>query len=179
MQGSAYIATSVDGMIATSDGGVGFLDQYPPEDSNDDLGFSKFLSTIDVIIMGRKTFERVLSFNTWPYGDIKLVVCSRAAVQIPDRLRESVSFSNESPAELFQALSQAEHSHAYVDGGFTIHRFLEAGLIDSLTITTVPIILGDGVPLFSSLPRSIQLTHRETKVIPPHGLVMTTYTVCR
>lgn len=192
MKGSVYIACTQDGFIATPDGSVGFLDQYnsPPakEDDEgtttdqvvDDMGFATFLESVDVIIMGRKSFEKVLSFGEgmWAYGKTPVVVWTRNkdSFEIPDFCREMVTCSSLVPTELMKLLEGKGHKHAYIDGGRTIQEFLRCGLVDELILTRVPLILGDGIPLFGNVGREVPLLHVRTSTYP-NGLVMTKYRV--
>ena len=134
------------------------------------------MDSVDVLVMGRKTFEQVVSFGQWPYGMTPVIVLSRGQVEIPPELSETVSQSSGSPVELLGGLSDKGVGHVYVDGGSTIGGFLDAGLIDRITITTVPIALGEGIGLLASVGKDIKLTHEQTKVFD-FGFVQTTYSV--
>jgi dihydrofolate reductase len=152
MKASVNIALSVDGMIADSDGGVDWLNNQPSIEG-EDFGFQAFLDSVDVMIMGRKTFEVVVSFGkeAWAYGELPVVVMSRqaASVEIPEHLKKTVSTSSLGPKALVEKLESEGYKHAYVDGGYTIRQFLKEKLIQHLNLSTVPIVLGDGIPLFS------------------------------
>jgi dihydrofolate reductase len=183
IKGSVFIATTIDGFIARPDGAVDFLNAYhvPEEHSGNDgdMGFSDFLSTVDVIVMGRKSFEMVASFGSdlWAYGDTPVVVCTRQdSVDIPHYCCETVSCSRLRPGELMGYLESKGHRHAYIDGGITIQRFLEADLIEEMTLTRVPVILGSGIPLFCNLGKEVHLRHLKTKSYA-NGLVTTHYKV--
>ena len=178
MKASINIALSVDGMIAESNGGIDWLNNQPSIEG-EDLGFQAFLDSVDVMIMGRNTFEKVVSFgpDAWAYGDLPIVVLSRATVQIPKHLQKTVSSSSLNPNELVTKLEGEGYEHAYVDGGYTIRKFMKEGLIQHLTLTTVPIILGDGISLFSDQGRS-DLELIESKAWP-NGMVQNKYKVLR
>ncbi len=158
MKTSVFIANSLDGYIARNDGAIDWLnaanEMAPP---GEDCGYAAFMSTIDVIIMGRNTFELVLSFGGWHYGDKRLIVLSRKPYAIPAHVPKTVTASSESPAALLQRLSAEGATHAYVDGGLTIQSFLRAGLINDITITLIPVILGEGKPLFGSVAADVHL----------------------
>ena len=130
-QCSVFIATSLDGFISRPDGSIDWLEaangSVPP---GEDCGYAAFMSTIDTLVMGRKTFDLVRTFETWPYGDKRVHVISRGAVEIPDTRGGLVTTSGESPEALVHRLSDAGASHLYIDGGLTIQSFLVAGLID-------------------------------------------------
>ena len=149
MKASIYIATSVDGMIADKDGDIDWLNNQP-QIEGEDHGFQEFLDSIDVLIMGRNTFEKVVSFGeeAWAYGNRPVIVMSRGSVKIPDYLLKKVSSSSLEPKQLLEKLESEGYKHAYVDGGFTIRKFLKQGLIQRIILTTIPIILGDGIRLF-------------------------------
>jgi len=153
IQAIVQIAVTVDGLIAEPDGGVGFLDMYPACEG-DNFDFSGFLDSIDVIIMGRNTFDMVVSFgeDMYAYRDIKMVVCSRdpSRVVIPEFLRKTVSASCETPRKMLQRLEDDGFRRAYVDGGITIQRFLREDCIHRLILTRVPLLLGAGIPLFAN-----------------------------
>ena len=176
MKGSVYIALTVDGFIATPDGNVDFLIPYQ-QSAEDDMGFFAFLKRVDVIIMGRNSFEKVVSFgkDAWPYDKIPLVVWSRQGTEIPDYCRDSVSCSSLSPNALMSFLESKGHKHAYIDGGKTIQHFLKAKQIHNFILTRVPILLGEGIPLFEEGDQ-VPLVHTKTKAYK-NGLVMSYYDV--
>ena len=140
----------------------------------EDCGYKAFMESVDTLIMGRKTFEQVLTFGPWHYGDTPVVVLSHNPVTIPSHLPDTVSHSSESPRALLERLSGQGVKHVYVDGGNTIQGFLAESLIDEITITCVPIALGDGIPLFGPMEKDLKLTHVNTKTYD-FGFVQTTY----
>ena len=177
IQASVFIATSLDGYIAREDGKLDWLDAANatvPED--EDCGYYDFMKTVDVLVMGRKTYEKVLSFGMWPYGDTSVIVLSSNEIEIPNDLIQSVSCSSESPKELCERLANEEAKRIYVDGGITIQRFLAEGLINDVTITVIPIVLGSGKPLFGIVEKDIPLKHISTKTYD-FGFVQLTYNV--
>ena len=174
---SVYIATSLDGFIARKDDALDWLDEANstvPE--GEDCGFQAFMASIDTLIMGRKTYEKVLSFGQWAYGETPVIVLSRNLISFPGSLPETVTHSSESPRDLLDRLSQEGVRHVYVDGGTTIQGFLSAGLINEITVTVIPVILGGGFPLFGSLDQDVPLTHVHT-IAYDFGFVQTTYSV--
>ena len=172
MTNFVYIATSIDGFIATNDGGVDWLNDIPnPEQS--DYGFTKFMSGIDAIIMGRNTFEQVITFGTWPY-DKPVFVLSNTLTEIPNGYESKVKIVSGDLNELINILHEKGYSNLYVDGGKTIQNFLKEDLIDAMIITKVPILLGDGIPLFGKLTQSMKFEHINTEVIN-YSLVMSYY----
>ena len=169
MKCSVYIATSLDGYIATPDGGVDWLHSTGnPEadlEDNSDMGFGNFISTVDCMIMGRKCMETISNMNLtpeqWPYGDIHIVVLSNTLKAPPENLAGKVEmFSGELP-DLIKKLESKGFGHAYVDGGSTITSFINQKLIDEITITTVPILLGEGISLFGKLNNRVKLEKAE------------------
>jgi len=179
MRVSVYIATSVDGFIAREDGGLDWLDaasEKVPE--SEDCGYLHFMESVDVLAMGRKTYQQILSFGEWPYGDKPVIVLSSKAVTVPDGLAKTVSHSSESPGELCSRLSASGIKRLYIDGGVTIQRFIAAGLVDDITITLIPVLLGGGRPLFGKLDKDVLLDHVETKTFD-FGFIQTTYKVIK
>lgn len=185
MKASVYIATSLDGFIAREDGSLDWLPQSDTDidstetdvaDVDGDMGFQAFMASIDAMVMGRNTFETVLSFGQWPYGDTRVIVLSRRGVEIPDHLTATVETSSSPLHELVEHLSARGFEHLYVDGGSTIQSFLNGGLITQLIITRIPVLIGSGIPLFGPLDNDIHLNHIET-VSMPGGLVQSTYQV--
>ncbi|HUN22183.1 MAG TPA: dihydrofolate reductase family protein [Anaerolineales bacterium] len=153
MKVSVFIAVSLDGYIARKDGNLDWLDEANTRvPAGEDCGYGKFIASVDVLIMGRKSFEKVLSFGGWHYGELPVVVWSRQGVEIPNPLAGTVSCSSEAPQALLERLAQAGHQHAYVDGGLTVQSFIHAGLVNELIITTLPVLLGEGIPLFAPAP---------------------------
>jgi dihydrofolate reductase len=145
---SVFIATSLDGYIADKNGGIDWLHSMP-NPTNDDMGYSQFMDRIDAIVMGRNTFETVLGFDIkWPYSK-PVFVLSSSLQEIPEELKDRVTLLNLKPAEVVKKINSSGYKRLYIDGGKTIQTFLKEGLIDELIITIIPIILGDGTPLFN------------------------------
>lgn len=153
MQCSVYIAMSLDGYIAKPDGDINWLMEYGSPDEVETYGFTEFLASVDVLIMGRKTFEKVQSFDTWPYGDRRVIVLSSTLKTISGAYRERVELYKGPLSELVNMLVIKKYHRAYIDGGKTIQSFLESDFITDMEITLVPILLGEGVPLFGSLQK--------------------------
>lgn len=145
-----FIATSIDGYIADKDGGIDFLHSVP-NPTNDDLGYSEFMSNVDGIVMGRNTFEVVRGFDIdWPYT-VPVFVLSERMKSVPDELLGKVSLVKGPLKEVLTTIHNTGAKQLYIDGGKTIQSFLREDLIDEMTITIIPTILGDGVPLFEDL----------------------------
>lgn len=171
MKASVFIATSIDGFIARSDGSLDWL----PTDC-EAHGYDEFIASVDTIVIGRMTFETVLSFDAWPYGSKPVVVLSTtlSELRVPDDAICDLMAG--APREIVQRLEERGREHLYIDGGVTIQRFLRAGLIQRMTITRVPVLLGSGIPLFGPVPEDIRLEHLATRVYRP-GLVQSEYVV--
>lgn len=172
MKLSVFCGVSVDGFLARANHALDFLDTGGEEPH----GFEEFYSNIDVIVIGRKTFEVVLTFGGWPYGKKPVVVLSSRSLDFSSIKNGVVEQMAGEPAEIVARLSERGFKHAYIDGGITIQRFLAAGLIDRLVITRVPILIGSGIPLFGPLPRDITLTHVATRSYKG-GLVQSEYEI--
>ncbi len=178
MKISVYIATSLDGFIARRDGDLDWLHDFETEESSEDFGYAAFMADIDVIVMGRHTFAKVQTFKSWPYEAKHVIVLSHHQLSIPANLSDTVEASSLKPHKLLSNLRERGFKHAYIDGGMTIQSFLCAGAINELTITRVPRLIGDGVPLFGILEQDIVLRHLRTQAYP-NGFVQSQYEVLK
>ncbi len=182
MKASVYIATSLDGSIAREDGSLDWLEGSGEEVSkddkpqNEDYGYKAFMDSVDALVMGRNTFEKVLGFGGWAYGEKPVIVLSSRSLQIPEHLSKTVEAMSGSPEEVVARLSERGMKHLYVDGGVTVQRFLRAGLIQRLIITRIPVLIGAGIPLFGPLEQDIKLRHIRTQSYPS-GFVQSEYEV--
>lgn len=174
MANFVYIATSLDGYIAGPDGELDWLMNFPnPEKS--DFGFAKFIKKIDALVMGRKTFEKVVSFGgNWPYPKPVFVLTSTLR-QIPEHLEGKVELVNGDLRAIVNDLNDRWFKNLYIDGGTTVQSFMQAGLVDELIISRIPILLGNGIPLFGKLnqPQMFELVKNEEF---KNGITKTTYT---
>ncbi len=168
MKCSVYIATSADGYIATPDGGVDWLHTSEDLDADmgsEDMGFQSFMNSVDCMVMGRKCMEMIAGMNLtpeqWPYGDIEIVVLSNTIKEAPENLRGKIEMYSGKIHDLLLKLEKRGLKHAYIDGGSTITSFINLKLIDEMIITTAPILLGDGIPLFGKIDQSIKLKNAE------------------
>lgn len=172
-----FIATSLDGFIARNDGQIDWLDTANQGVTpGEDCGFHAFMQDVDVLVMGRNTFELVLTFDGWPYGDTRLVVMTSRELVLPDKVPPTVSVTAESPRSLVARLEREGVKKVYVDGGLTIQSFLKEGLIDELIITRIPVLLGSGKALFGAVPSDVWLEHVSTQAYP-FGFVQSRYRV--
>jgi dihydrofolate reductase len=169
---SVFVGTSVDGFIARTNGNLDFL----PAGGGEPHGYDEFIATVDALVIGRKTFETVLAFPEWPYGDKRVVILSSRPLDFSGVRGGVVEQMAGSPAEIVSKLAASGAHHLYVDGGITIQEFLRAGLVERLVITRVPVLIGDGIPLFGALPHDLRLRHVATQHYSS-GLVKSEYQV--
>lgn len=176
---SVFIATSVDGFIARKDGDIEWLNKANASvPRGEDCGYNALMGTVDVLVMGRNSYEKVCSFGTWPYADTPVIVLSSNPIEFSSDSPSTIQHSSEQPRQLCERLSRDGVRHIYIDGGITIQRFLSAGLIDEMTITVIPIILGDGIPLFGPTKSDVALTCTEAKAFD-FGFVQLKYAVTK
>ena len=168
-----FIAASLDGYIARKDGDINWLLQR--DDPTEDHGYTAFIADKDWIVMGRGSYEKVLTFDEWPY-DRPVLVLSRQLTDtpVPEALKGKVQFSHRTPREVIDDLAAQNVHRVYIDGGQVIQSFLREGLVADIVITTVPVLLGSGIPLFGSLPHDIDLTLLSSRS-SPSGLVQSHY----
>ena len=171
VKASVFVGTSLDGFIARPHGALDFL----PPGGGEPHGYEEFMATVDALVIGRNTFDTVLAFDTWPYGKKPVVVLSSRPLA-PTPQGAAVERMSGPPAEVVSQLAARGIGHIYVDGGMTIQAFLQAGLIQRLIITRVPVLIGVGIPLFGALPHDIALTHVATRQYAS-GLVQSEYVV--
>jgi len=172
MTNSVYIASSLDGYIATPKGGIEWLNTFP-NPSESDYGYHEFIEGIDAIVMGRKTFEMVSSFSPWPYSQ-KVFVLSNSLKEIRPELVDKAEVVSGDLKTIIKKLHKDGYQNLYVDGGKTIQSFLKKNLIDELIITKLPILLGDGIPLFSAQDQKVKFEHCSTEVFEG-GIVKSHY----
>lgn len=160
---SVFIATSLDGYIADKNGGTDWLHSIP-NPTNDDMGYSDFMSGINAIIMGRTTFETVCSFDIdWPYK-IPVFVLSHTLTELPDEYNDKVFLQKGSLKTILTDIHERGFHNLYIDGGTTIQSFLKEDLIDEMIITTIPVLLGGGFPLFADLPKALTFECVSSKI---------------
>ncbi len=175
ISGHVFIATSLDGFIARNNGDIGWL--LERDDPSEDHGYDAFIDTIDVILMGRGTYESIQTVRPWPYTRPVVVMSgSLKSQQIPEDLAGKVLFSDKSPKQTMEMLEAAGNRRVYVDGGLVIQSFLREGLIADMVITHVPVLLGQGRSLFGAIPSDIALVHEETRSFAS-GLVQSRYRI--
>ncbi len=177
MKISAFIAASLDGYIAREEGDLDWL-PGPENAAGEDYGYQRFFDSVDLLVMGRRTFEKVLTFGTWSYKDKPVLVLSSHEVEIPAALKSTVKWSSSSPAELVQEFARMIVHNVYVDGGKTIQGFLASGLLDEMTVSWIPILIGQGIPLFGHLNKDVHLKLLENRSFD-NGIVQSRYEIIR
>lgn len=171
---SVFCGLSLDGFIARPNGELDWLmDGGQP----DDHGYNDFVSTVDGLVIGRKTYETVLGFGGWFYGEMPVVVLSNGELK---KLPEggNVERMSGDPTRIVAELESRGRHHLYIDGGITIQRFLRAGLIDRMVLSRLPILIGDGIPLFGSTESDIRWKLERVKEFPS-GMVQCEYSLLR
>jgi len=158
-----YIAQSLDGYIADKNGDIDWLMDIPnPE--NSDFGFAEFMSKIDAVVMGRNTFEKVNSFGVWSYTK-PVYVISASLHDLPQKYSGEVEILNLKPKQIIETLEKEGMKNLYIDGGSLIQSFLSEDLIDELIITSIPVLLGGGIPLFGKLNNSLKFKFQKSEVL--------------
>jgi dihydrofolate reductase len=172
MQVSVFCGVSVDGFLARRNDDIDFLD----EGGQVAHGFEEFFSSVDALCIGRRTYEKVRSFGGWAYGPKRVVVLSSKALDFSSIEGGNVEQMSGPPATIVFQLAASGIKQLYLDGGLTIQGFLRDGLVHRLIVTRVPVLIGDGIPLFGSLPHDVKLEHVATRTYPT-GLVQSEYLV--
>ena len=161
MSNTVFIATSLDGYIADKDGGLDWLNSIPNPD-NLDMGWVNFIDRIDALVMGRRTFDKVCSFNCeWPYSK-PVFVLSNSLKSIPEGYEAKAEPIKGSLSKVVEKIHQRGYKHLYIDGGVTVQSFLKEDLIDEIIITIIPTLLGGGTPLFGELSEQVEFEHVKT-----------------
>jgi dihydrofolate reductase len=173
MKTSVFVGTSVDGFIARHNGDFDFL----PVGGGEPHGYNEFIASVDVLVIGRNTFEKVITFEQWPYSGKRVVVLSSRPIDLSGVSSEQVEVMRGTPAQIVARLEATGATHAYIDGGITVQSFLREGLIQRLVITRVHVLVGEGIPLFGVVPHDIALRHIQTTSYQS-GLVKSEYEVC-
>jgi dihydrofolate reductase len=169
---AVFIAVSLDGFIARADGSIDWLTERGKQAG--ETGYDEFMGRIDTVVIGRATYEQVLTFGFWPYeGKQVEVLSSTLAPDVDERI-----IVHRTIASLVETLTDRGAKRVYADGGQVIQTFLREGLLNELTITTVPVLLGGGIRLFGDLDQDIPLTHNATRTLNA-GFVQSDYTIRR
>jgi dihydrofolate reductase len=169
---AVFIAVSLDGFIARPDGAIDWLTERGEQAG--DTGYDEFMAAVDTVVLGRRTYEKVLTFGFWPYEGKQVEVLSST---LPADVDERV-IVHRTLDGLVETLNDRGAKRIYADGGRIVQTFLRAGLLNELTITTVPVLIGQGIPLFGALDADITLTHNATRTLNA-GFVQSDYTIRR
>ena len=174
---AVFVGVSLDGFIARPNGDLDWLMGEGGGDSAE-YGYNDFIADIDAIVMGRNTFQKVLTFDKWYYDNKRVVVLSHRRLDLSAAQARggTVEQMAGSPEEIVAKLAASGASRLYVDGGITIQQFLRAGLIHRLIISRLPVLIGEGIPLFGALPHDIRLNHIATRTFSG-GMVQSEYHV--
>ncbi len=160
---SIFIGTSIDGYIADVNGNIGYLNSVPNPDQND-MGYVKFVNTIDALVMGRTTFQKVLSFGVeWPYK-VPVFVLSNSLKDIPKGYADKIEIISGTVSEILDIVHKKGYNRLYIDGGRTIQNFISEDQIDEYIITVIPILLGGGFSLFGEHKYPINLKLKSSEV---------------
>ena len=184
MKCSVYIATSVDGFIAKKDGSVDWLHTagIPEADMGNqaDMGMTEYMESVDCLIMGRKCMETISNMNLtpeqWPYGSTRIIALSNTVKQAPDNVKDKIEMYSGDLQALVSKLESEGHQHAYIDGGTTIQTFINLQLINEMTITHAPVLLGEGILLFGKTIKDIKLEQAQATAFA-NNFVQVKYTV--
>jgi len=176
MKVSAFIATSLDGYIARPDGDIEWLMNADNSGGKEDYGYKEFSDTVDCMVIGRNSMEKVMSFPEWPYESKRVVVLSNTLKETPSQLKDKVELYSGSLKKLVTALENEGCKRIYIDGGKTIQSFINEALLTDITITKIPVLLGEGLSLFGKTKHDIKLKHIESKSYPS-GFVKSTYEI--
>lgn len=172
---SVYIATSLEGFIARTDGAIDWLHgDSEAEIPGEDFGYAVFAEQTDCMVIGRGTFEAVRAFEPWPYAGRRVIVLSNSMSSPPNGFEDKIEVRNSAPAALAKELYDSGVRHVYLDGGKLIQSFMRAGLVDDMIVTRLPILIGAGRPLFGPLETDVRLKHDWTKIYD-NGFVQSRY----
>lgn len=168
-----FIGTSLDGFIAKPDGDIAWL--LERSDLAEDHGYMAFIADKDAVVMGRGTYEKVLTFDVWPY-QLPVVVLSRqlADTSVPEHLQGKVRFSRQTPEQLMEQLAAENLQRIYVDGGQLIQSFWRAGLVHEMILSTMPVLIGEGRRLFGDVNQDMDWRLLSSQSFPS-GLVQSRY----
>ncbi len=173
--GHVFIAISLDGFVARKRGDLDWLTKQPTD--GEDHGYDAFMASVDGLVMGRVSFQAVLTFGQWPY-EKPVVVMSHTLSQddVPPEIRDRVTVTRLGPAEVMKMLDGQGWRRVYVDGGKVVQSFLRNGLIEEMTLTRIPVLIGEGLPLFGALDHDVDCEHLDTRTFPS-GLVTSRYRI--
>ncbi len=158
-----FIAKSLDGFIAGPNGELDWLELVPNPEHHD-MGYTALMERVDALVMGRTTFETVCAFDCdWPYSK-PVFVLSTTLKEVGDEYKDKVELVNGDLKEVLEQIHRKGFKQLYIDGGTTIQSFLKEDLIDELILSTIPVLLGGGSPLFGELQGYMQFEHLKSEV---------------
>jgi dihydrofolate reductase len=167
-----YIAQTIDGFIASSEGGVEFLDAF--QDPKQDYGYRSFLSSVGVILMGSNSYELVKTFGDWEYKNNRSIVFTKQSIQA-DEINK-IQFTNADPVDVVSKLKEGESKNIWLMGGAKLlQSFLQKKIVDKMVITTVPVVLGSGIPLFLPTKKKSHSWKLDTLKKYPNGVIQSIY----
>lgn len=175
---SGFIATSLDGFIARKDGSLDWLPGSDGSPLDEDTGYQDFYASVDTLAIGRNTYELALSFDEWPCRGKRVLALSSRYSKALQPLADGVAGTSATPAELAVQLEQLGAKHVYVDSRKTTQGFLRAGLINEMPLTTVPVLIGEGIPLFGALEHDVKLQLLSARTFAS-GMAQSKYNVIR
>lgn len=161
-----YLGCSLDGCIAGPDHDISFLSEFEPDPDapeSEGLGFEQFIGQIGALLMGRRTYQVLLDYDAWHYGDRPVLVATHN--ELPPAPKGGKAWAVEGPIEklIEEAKTAAGDKDVYLDGGDLVRQGLEAGLVDELCLTVLPIVLGKGVRLWEGLQTATKLRFEAPK----------------
>ncbi|MCW7492481.1 dihydrofolate reductase family protein [Leptospira sp. 2 VSF19] len=169
----AFIASSLDGFIARTDGSLDWLTSEKYKLENIDFGYTLFMQSIDCIVMGRVTFETVMQFESYPFPTIPVFVLTQnPKYQIQSN--HPIFIFNGTLENLTSELENRQFKSAYVDGGQVIQSFIHERKLSEITITRISVLLGSGLTLFGNLDLDQNLKHIKT-IAYANGFVQSEY----
>ncbi|NES86447.1 MAG: dihydrofolate reductase [Moorea sp. SIO2B7] len=172
MKTTYYVASSIDGYIAKEDGDVSWLEELGI--SMEDTGYDDFYSTVDALIMGRKTYEMIVSFGQWPYGDKPVWVCSSTSLS---PTKDCNLQPGNTPESAYKEAKEKGITHLWcVGGGSLASSLIEAKLLTNVFLSIMPLVLGSGIKLFGNLPFHLMLNKASQKT-HESGMVQLEYTI--
>ncbi|MFS1983319.1 dihydrofolate reductase family protein [Vibrio breoganii] len=161
MKCSVHIATSLDGYIAKKDNSLDWLHHAGKPEIEIDAGWQSYIKTVDCMIMGRSTMQVISEMNLtpeqWPYGELRIIVLSNTLKEAPKNMQGKVEMYSGDLKALVKKLEQEGYQHSYIDGGVTVQNFINLKLLNEITISYAPVLLGDGIPLFANLNKEVKL----------------------
>lgn len=172
MKVTYYVASSLDGYIAREDGDVSWLETL--DISMEDTGYNEFYSTVDALVMGRKTYEMIVSFGAWPYGDKPVWICSSNSITAIEGCNLKVG---RKPKEVYSAAKEMNIKHLWlVGGGSLASSFLETNVLTNISLSLMPILLGSGIKLFGEVPSPVNI-NKVSEKIHASGMLQLEYSI--